>query len=73
MQASRTPGQISTEYFSVLLRDREVVLQNISPNGTYVDETLISGSTVLQLGQTLRVGTPGETFQLIACLDSDET
>ena len=73
LQVSRLPGTISTEYFSLQLRGQEVVLNNLSPDGTYVNETRITGSTVLQLGQTLGFGTPGETFQLIACLDSDET
>jgi len=73
VQASRQHDEIPSKYFSVQLRGREVVLKNVSPDGTYVNEARITGSTVLQLGQTLRVGTPGETFQLIACLDSDET
>ena len=73
VRAGKTPDEISSVYFSVQLREREVVLENLNTNGTYVNETLISGSTVLQLGQTLRVGTSGETFQLIACIDRDET
>ncbi len=73
VQTSRQPGEISSEYFAVQLREREVLLENLGPGGTYVDETRITGRTVLQLGQTLRVGTAGETFKLIACLDSDET
>jgi hypothetical protein len=70
VRASRQPGEKTSEYFSVQLRGREVVLKNLSPDGIDVNDARITGSTVLQLGQTIRVGTPGEQFQLIA---SDET
>jgi hypothetical protein len=72
VRAGKTSDEISSVYFSVQLREREVVLKNLNTNGTYVNETLISGSTVLQLGQTLRVGASGETLQLIACIDNHE-
>jgi hypothetical protein len=40
-----------------------------------VDENPVNGETILLLGQTVRVGTPGETLNLIACLgrETDET
>jgi len=55
------------------VRGRQVVLKNLSPDGTLVDGNRIEGSTVLQLGQILQIGSPADELQLIACLDSDET
>ena len=73
MNAGRTPGHISMPFFSIQLRAGEVVLSNLYPDGTYVDDTLVTGSTVLGLGQTLRTGMPERRFHLIICRDSDET
>jgi hypothetical protein len=38
-----------------------------------VDGTRVNGSMVLKLGQIIRLGTNSEQFQLIACLNRDET
>jgi hypothetical protein len=50
----------------------DVVLENLSDHGTFVDGTQVMDNAVLQLGQVLRVGTPGETLQLIACREMNE-
>jgi hypothetical protein len=49
------------------------VLEDFSTDGTFVDENRVTGNTTLQLGQVMRVGTPGEKLLLIACVDTDET
>jgi len=72
VRASRQPGEKTSEYFSVQLRGREVILKNLSPDGIDVNNARITGSTVLQLGQTIRVGTPGEQFQVIASVELDK-
>ena len=72
VQARKQPGEKSSEYFSVQLRGREVVLKNLSPDGTDVNDARITGSTVLQLGQTIRAGTPGEPVQVIASVELDK-
>ena len=72
VQARRQPGEKSSAYFSVQLRGREVVLKNLSPDGTDVNDTRITGSTVLQLGQTIRVGTAGEKLHVIASVELDK-
>ena len=64
---------VSRKHCSVAIRGNEVVLKDFSNYGTFVDEARVKGSTTLQLGQFIRVGTPGEKLQLIACLNSDET
>ena len=72
VQARRPDGNKFLDYFSVQLRGREVVLENFSPDGTDVNDARITGSTVLQLGQTIRVGTPGEQLQVIASVELDQ-
>jgi pSer/pThr/pTyr-binding forkhead associated (FHA) protein len=49
------------------------VLTNCSTSGTYVDTTKVSQTTLLQLGQTIRLDTSGEELNLIACVRTDET
>jgi hypothetical protein len=72
----RIEGQISGvshKHCSVELRGTQVVLNDFSTYGTFVDDIRVDGSITLQIGQTIRVGTPGEKLQLIACLDNNET
>jgi hypothetical protein len=64
---------VSRKHCSIQLQEQGVVLEDFSTYGTFVDEDRVTGSTVLQLGQVIRVGTPGEKLLLIACLDNDET
>jgi len=63
---------ISLRHCSVRIRGNNVVLNDCSTSGIFVDEARVSGDVNVQLGQTIRVGTPGETLQLIACRDMDE-
>ena len=60
---------VAQKHFAVQLQGNQVVLNNYSTHGTFVDEQPVTDKTTLRLGQTLRVGTPGETLRLIACLD----
>ena len=68
----RTDG-ISRKHCSIELHGRDIVLSDHSKSGTFVDEIRVNKSIVLKLGQVIRIGTPGEQLQLIACLKSDET
>jgi hypothetical protein len=68
-QASR----ISPRCCTIGLRDRKVVLDEHSSDEIFVDGTRVNGSMVLALGQIIRLGANGEQFQLIACLNRDET
>jgi hypothetical protein len=67
------PSDVSSRHCSIQRRSKEVVLTDYSTHGTFVDDIKVSGTIVLKLGQIIRVGTPGEKFQLIACLGTDET
>ncbi|MGD8242221.1 MAG: FHA domain-containing protein [Desulfobacterales bacterium] len=64
---------ISRRHFTVVRQDQDVLLTDTSSYGTRVDDVPVAGSTVLQVGQTLRIGSPGEILQAIACLPNDET
>ena len=55
------------------LTGKAVLLKDFSTYGTFVDDVRVKESIALQLGQIIRVGTPGEKLQLIACLSIDET
>lgn len=66
-------SRISPRYCTIGLRDREVVLDEHSSDGIFVDGIRVNGNMVLKLGQIIRLGTNGEQFQLIACLNHNET
>jgi hypothetical protein len=68
----KTAG-VSRRHCSVTRRGNRLVLSDTSTYGTYVDGDKVDGETELTVGQTIRVGTPGEKLQVIACLDNDET
>jgi len=59
---------VSPRHCTVALHGGETILRNVSGQETYVDEVRIHASIALKLGQIIRVGTPGEKLQLIACL-----
>ena len=63
---------VSRKHCVVQLQGNKVVLNDFSTYGTFVDEKPVKGETILLLGQTIRVGTPGETLNLIACLDKEK-
>jgi hypothetical protein len=72
----RIEGQITgvcRKHCSVVLRGSEAIVIDLSTDGTFVDDIRVEQTMNLQNGQIIRVGTPGETLQLIACLDTDET
>jgi hypothetical protein len=58
-------------HFKIELLGGEIVLHDMSAQGTFVDEKRVNGSIALKLGQTIRVGTPGEQLQVIACVKYD--
>jgi hypothetical protein len=72
LQIKGPATEISQKHCSVEIRGKEIVLKDFSTSGTFVDGTRVNGSTTLKIGQIVRIGTPGEKMQLIACLDRDE-
>ena len=59
---------VSPKHCTIALQGEEVVLSNISDQGTFVDEEQVTGSITLKLGQKIRIGSPGQHLQVIACL-----
>jgi hypothetical protein len=59
---------VSARHCTVAMRNGEAVLNDVSGQGTFVDEKRVDGSITLKLGQIIRVGAPGARLQLIACL-----
>jgi hypothetical protein len=58
------------KHCTVALHGGEVVLSNVSDQAVFVDGKRIKGDLTLKLGQIIRVGSPGEQLELIACLNS---
>ena len=61
---SDMPG-VSRRHCSLTRQDGKCVVDDISRYGTFLNGHRISGSTVLQVGDTLRIGSPGFELQLI--------
>ena len=64
---------ISRHHFTVVRENQQVRLADASRYGTRVDEIPVAGHAVLKVGQTIRIGEPGEILHVIACLPHDET
>ena len=58
------PG-ISRRHCSVRLSDGQCVLEDHSRYGTFLNGHRIDGSTILEAGDSIRVGTPGYELQMI--------
>jgi len=65
-------GGVSLKHFTIQRRGEDVVLTDHSTYGTFIDTRQVSGSVVMQVGQIIRLRTPGEELQLIACVETDE-
>jgi len=63
---------VCPKHFTVERLDGEIILHDLSARETFVDEKRVNGSVGLKLGQTIRVGTPGEQLQVIACVKFDK-
>jgi len=60
---------VCPKHFSIALLSEEIVLHDMSTQGTFVDEKRVNGSIALKLGQIIRVGTPGEQLQVISLIE----
>ena len=69
MLASDMPG-ISRRHCSLQRKNGQCVLEDHSRYGTFLNGHRIEGSSVLQVGDVLRVGSPGFEFQLITTDDN---
>ncbi|MFC1488893.1 FHA domain-containing protein [Thermodesulfobacteriota bacterium] len=64
---------VSKKHCTVQRNADMIVLMDYSHQGTFVEGQRVDGNFVLELGQTIRLGTSGETIRLIACMNTDET
>jgi len=63
------PG-VSRRHCTLQRKNGRCVLEDHSRYGTFLNGHRIDGSTVLQVGDVIRVGSPGYEFQLIVTVDS---
>jgi len=69
----RSDAGISKKHCTVQRSADMIILTDYSHQGTFVDDQRVDGSTILAMGQIIRLGTSDETLRLIACMDTDET
>ena len=62
------PG-VSRQHCSLTRKNGQCILEDHSRYGTFLNGHRIDGSSVLQVGDTIRIGTPGLEFQLITTDD----
>jgi hypothetical protein len=62
--ASEMPG-VSRKHCSLVRKNGQCVLEDHSRYGTFLNGHRIDGTSVLQVGDALRIGSPGYEFQLI--------
>jgi len=66
-------SDVSQKHCTIQQNGDMIVLTDHSRQGTFVEGQRVDGNVVLELGQIIRLGTSGETIQLIACMNFDET
>jgi hypothetical protein len=64
------PG-VSRAHCSVVRRNGAVLIEDHSTYGSYVNEERVAGRTTLTVGDRLRLGSPGVTFELIQLVNDD--
>ena len=64
------PG-VSRQHCSLILENGQCVVRDFSRYGTFLNGHKLEGSAVLQVGDRLRLGTPGYELRLIATEDAD--
>jgi FHA domain-containing protein len=67
--AADMPG-VSRRHCSLARKNGQCVLEDHSRYGTFLNGHRIDGSSVLQVGDALRIGSPGYEFQLITTDDA---
>ncbi len=70
MLPSSSPG-VSRSHCTVVRRNGDVMIEDHSTYGSYVNEERVAGRTALTVGDRLRLGSPGVTFELIQLVNDD--
>ena len=66
-------SDVSQKHCTIQQNGDMIVLTDHSRQGTFVEGQRVDGNLVLELGQIVHLGSSGETIQLIACMNFDET
>ncbi len=64
MLGSEMPG-VSRRHCSVVLKDCQCIVEDHSRYGTFLNGHKIDGSSILHIGDSIRIGSPGFEFRLI--------
>lgn len=64
---------ISRSHFSVFTRGDQVILEDHSTYGTYINEERVKERANLRIGDRIRVGSPGQELKVIAVKDAHGT
>ena len=68
LQITSESAGISRNHCSLAIRDGRLLLEDHSTYGTYVNGERVQGAQALAVKDRIRLGTPGEEFQVIALL-----
>jgi hypothetical protein len=68
--AADMPG-VSRQHCSVARKNGQCIIEDHSRYGTFLNGHRIDGTSVLQVGDALRIGSPGYEFQLITTVTGD--
>ncbi|MDJ0872910.1 MAG: FHA domain-containing protein [Gammaproteobacteria bacterium] len=68
LQITSESAGISRNHCSLVIRDGRLLLEDHSTYGTYVNGERVQGAQALAVKDRIRLGTPGEEFQVIALL-----
>ena len=63
---------ISRVHCSIIMQDDEVLLEDQSTYGTFVNDRRVEHTTILRTGDTVRIGSPGEQLHLIRVVPPNE-
>lgn len=69
--ATDMPG-VSRRHCTLARKNGQCVVEDQSRYGTFLNGHRVDGSSILQVGDTLRIGSPGYEFQLIKTIVTDE-
>ena len=64
---------IAPMHCTVQLQGEQIVLTDLSSNGTFLNNQRVEGPVVLNVGDAIRLGTAPDSIVAIACLDRNET
>lgn len=65
IQIKTNTGGISRQHCSLIIKNNKCVISDLSRYGTYLNDQRIESSTILSIGDKIRIGSPGIELLLI--------